>query len=49
MGQGRVEPGSGIGEYPPDLQLILDCFQEGLTEVGNTEHLEGSTIEEGQQ
>jgi hypothetical protein len=38
-----------MGEWSPDLQLILDCFQEGLTEVGNAKHLEGTAIEEDQQ
>jgi hypothetical protein len=49
MGQGRVEFGSETGERSPDLQLILDCFQEGLSEVGNGKHLKGSTKEVDQQ
>ena len=49
MRQRRVEFGSDIGERLPDLQLILNCFQEGLTEVGNWKHLPGTTIEEDQQ
>jgi hypothetical protein len=49
MRQRRGESGSEIGECPPDLQLILNRFQEGLTEVGNGKHLPGTTIEEDQQ
>ena len=45
----RVESGSGMGERSPDLQLILDCFQESLTEVGDGKHLPGTTIEEDQR
>jgi hypothetical protein len=45
----RVESGSGIGECSSDLYLILHCFQEGLTEVGNTEHPVGTAVEEDQQ
>ena len=33
----------------PHLQLILDCFQESLTEVGDGKHLPGTTIEEDQR
>jgi hypothetical protein len=32
----------------PDLHFILNCSQEGLTEVGNGKHLGGTTIEEDQ-
>jgi hypothetical protein len=45
----RVESWSRRGECSPDLYLILHCFQEGLTEVGNAEHLVGAAIEEDQQ
>jgi hypothetical protein len=38
-----------MGGCSPDLQLIFDCSQEGLTEVGNGKHLGGTTIEKGQQ
>jgi hypothetical protein len=48
-GKKRVESESGIGECPPDLQLILDRFQEGLAEVGNGKHLGGTTTEGDQQ
>jgi hypothetical protein len=33
----------------PYLQLILDCFQEGLAEVGNAKRLGGTATEEDQQ
>ena len=49
MGQRRDEFGSEIGECSPDLQLILDCFQEDLGEVGDTKHLECTTAEVDQR
>ena len=49
MKQRRIESGSGMGEGSPDLQFILHRFQEGLTEVGNGKHLEGTTIEDQQR
>jgi len=45
----RIESGSEIGKVHPDRELILDCFQQGLAEVANTEHVEGTTREGGQQ
>ena len=33
----------------PDLQLILDCFQEGLVKVCNAKRLGGTAVEEDQQ
>ena len=47
--QRRDEFGSEIGEYSTDLQLILDCFQEGLGEVGDAKHLECTTAEVDQR
>jgi hypothetical protein len=44
MGKRRVEFGSGIGEHSPDLQFILDCFQEGLSEVGDAAWLMCSPV-----
>ena len=38
-----------MGEGSPDLHLIFDCPQEGLTEVGDGKHLGSTTIEEDQQ
>jgi len=38
-----------MGEERTDRKFILDCFQQGLTEVANAKHVEGTTIEEGQQ
>ena len=49
MGQRRVESGVEIEECSPDLQFVLHCSQEGLSEVGNWKHLEGTAIEEDQQ
>ena len=48
MRRRMVRSSSGI-EDCSDRQLILNRFQEGLTEVTNAEHVEGTTIEEGQQ
>ena len=42
----RVESGSEMRDRRPHLQFILDRFQEGLTEVANTERVEGTTIED---
>jgi hypothetical protein len=44
-----VKSDLGTGKCSPHLRLILNCFQEGLTEVGNWKHLPGTTIEEDQQ
>jgi len=40
----RVESDSDIWEERPDFELILDCFQQGLTEVANAEHVERTTV-----
>jgi len=36
-------------ERSPDRHLVLNRFQEGLTEVANAQHLVGATIEEYQK
>jgi len=41
----RIESDSEVGEGRTDRELMFDCFQQGLSEVANTEHLERSTIE----
>ena len=43
--QRRVESSSEIRNCLPDLQLILNRFQEGLAIVTNTESVEGATME----
>ena len=40
---------SKMRERSPDRHLALNRFQEGLTEVVNAQHLEGTTIEEDQK
>ena len=35
-----IEPGSQIEEYYPSLHLVLDCFQEGLSEVAYVKNME---------
>jgi hypothetical protein len=45
----KAEYNSETRKCLPDLRLIFYCFQEGLTEVGNTKHLPGTAVEEGQQ
>ena len=49
MKQRRVKSGPEIGKCPSDLQLIVNCFQEGFTEAGNAKHLPGSTMDVDQQ
>ena len=45
-----IESGcSEVGEERPDRHLILDCFQEGLTEVANAERVERAAIDKCQQ
>jgi len=43
--QRRVESGLEIRDWYPNLQLILDRFQEGFTKVTDTERVEGATME----
>jgi len=38
-----------MGDGCTDPELVLDCFQQGLTEVANAEHVERTTIGGGQQ
>jgi len=43
----RIESDSEIAEERTDRELILDCFQQGPTEVANAKHVDGTTTEEG--
>jgi len=45
----EFERRSKTRERSADRHLVLNCFQEGLTEVTNAHHLEGTTIEEDQK
>jgi len=40
---------SKMRERSPDRHLVLDCFQESLTEVVNAQHLVGTAVKEGQR
>ena len=44
-----IQFGSDTIEGDSDRELILYCFQEGLSEVANTNHLPSATVERCQR
>ena len=48
MGWGRVRSSFGRSAVHTDREFVLDCFQEGITEVANAEHLPRATARERQ-
>ena len=49
VGWGKSESDSRVGDSHSYIQLTLDCFQEGLTNVADTEHVGGNTIGDQQR